>query len=118
VFHFHQLSGGEKQRVSIARAILKRAPILLCDEPTSSLDSATENEIMANLKAVGKSRTTIIIAHRLSTVQDCDLIVVMDQGRVVERGTHPELVARRGRYAELLRRQELQDAPPAEDGEE
>jgi ATP-binding cassette, subfamily B (MDR/TAP), member 7 len=101
-----KLSGGEKQRVSIARAILKGAPILLCDEPTSSLDSKTETEIMANLKHVGKDRTTVIIAHRLSTIQDCDLIVVMHQGRVVEQGTHSELVARRGRYSELLRMQE------------
>jgi ABC-type multidrug transport system fused ATPase/permease subunit len=110
-----QLSGGEKQRVSIARAILKKAPILLCDEPTSSLDSNTENEIMNNLKAVGKGRTTIIIAHRLSTIQDCDLIIVMDKGIVVEQGTHAELVALRGRYTELLKMQELQDAEADED---
>lgn len=102
-----KLSGGEKQRVSIARAILKQAPILLCDEPTSSLDNRTENEIMTNLKAVGKNRTTIIVAHRLSTIQDCDLIVVMDQGRVVEQGTHAQLVALRGKYTELLKMQDM-----------
>lgn len=93
--------------MSIARAILKQAPILLCDEPTSSLDNRTENEIMTNLKAVGKNRTTIIVAHRLSTIQDCDLIVVMDQGRVVEQGTHAQLVALRGKYTELLKMQDM-----------
>lgn len=100
--------------MSIARAILKQAPILLCDEPTSSLDSRTENEIMTNLKAVGKNRTTIIVAHRLSTIQDCDLIVVMDQGRVVEQGSHAQLVALRGKYTELLK---MQDMDLAEDPE-
>ena len=99
-----KLSGGEKQRVSLARAILKRAPILLCDEPTSSLDSHTELEIMNNLKEIGgeDDTTCVIIAHRLSTVQDCDAIVVMDQGRVVEMGTHEELMQMRGRYNELV----------------
>jgi ATP-binding cassette, subfamily B (MDR/TAP), member 7 len=113
-----KLSGGEKQRVSIARAILKGAPILLCDEPTSSLDSKTETGIMANLKSVGKDRTTVIIAHRLSTIQDCDLIVVMHQGRVVEQGTHSELVARRGRYSDLLTMQESPIDDPDNDAEE
>ena len=101
-----KLSGGEKQRVAIARAILQDAPILLCDEPTSSLDSETENEIMSNLKDVGKGRTTIIIAHRLSTIQDCDEIIVMDQGEVAERGSHDDLVRKGGRYIELLKMQE------------
>lgn len=101
-----KLSGGEKQRVAIARAILKRAPVLLCDEPTSSLDSETERDIMNNLKEIGRSTTTLIIAHRLSTIQDCDEIVVLDEGRVVERGTHEELVAKGARYAELLRTQQ------------
>lgn len=101
-----KLSGGERQRVAIARAILKDAPILLCDEPTSSLDSETETDIMSNLKDLGQDRTTVIIAHRLSTIQDCDLIVVMNKGRVVEQGTHEELLARGGRYTELLRMQE------------
>jgi ATP-binding cassette, subfamily B (MDR/TAP), member 7 len=130
-----KLSGGEKQRVAIARAILKRSPIILCDEPTSSLDSETEIDIMNNLKSImirsssssstngsnnnnisssttsGSSsisteRTSIIIAHRLSTVQDCDTIIVMDQGRVVEAGTHDELVQLGGRYTELLKMQE------------
>ena len=102
-----KLSGGEKQRVAIARAILKdQAPILLCDEPTSSLDSETETNLMDNLKRVGHGRTTIIIAHRLSTIQDCDEIIVMDQGQVVEQGTHEELIRRGGRYTELLQMQE------------
>jgi ABC-type multidrug transport system fused ATPase/permease subunit len=104
-----KLSGGEKQRVSIARAILKDAPILLCDEPTSSLDSETESDIMNNLKEVGKTRTTLIIAHRLSTVQDCDEIIVMDQGHVVERGTHESLLALGGRYTELQKMQQHLD---------
>ena len=104
-----KLSGGEKQRVSIARAILKKAPILLCDEPTSSLDSHTELDIMNNLKEVGKNTTTVIIAHRLSTIQDCDEIIVLHEGRrVVERGTHDELLAAMGgRYNnELLKMQQ------------
>jgi ATP-binding cassette, subfamily B (MDR/TAP), member 7 len=101
-----KLSGGEKQRLSIARAILKKAPILLCDEPTSSLDTETETDIMENLKAVGKGRTTVIIAHRLSTIQDCDEIIVMDQGQLVERGTHEELLRGGGRYADLLKLQD------------
>ena len=101
-----KLSGGEKQRLAIARAILKQAPILLCDEPTSSLDTETETDIMENLKAVGKGRTTVIIAHRLSTIQDCDEIIVMDQGQVAEKGTHQELLHRGGRYSELLKLQD------------
>ncbi|KAL7520137.1 hypothetical protein ACHAWX_004882 [Stephanocyclus meneghinianus] len=97
-----KLSGGEKQRVSLARAILKKAPILLCDEPTSSLDSHTELEIMNNLKEVGKGTTCVIIAHRLSTIQDCDEIVVLEEGRVVESGSHEELMRLGGRYKQLL----------------
>jgi ATP-binding cassette subfamily B (MDR/TAP) protein 7 len=97
-----KLSGGEKQRVAIARAILKDAPILLCDEPTSSLDSETEMDIMTNIKQLGHDRTTVIIAHRLSTIQDCDEIIVLHEGKVVERGTHQELMDSQGRYTELL----------------
>lgn len=81
---------------------MKDAPILLCDEPTSSLDSQTEMDIMHNIKQLGQDRTTIIVAHRLSTIQDCDEIIVLDKGRVVEQGTHHELSELRGRYAELL----------------
>lgn len=97
-----KLSGGEKQRVAIARAILKDAPILLCDEPTSSLDSQTESDIMNHIKQLGRDRTTIIVAHRLSTIQDCDEIIVLHNGQVVERGTHEELSKGSGRYTELL----------------
>jgi len=104
-----KLSGGEKQRVSIARAILKNAPILLCDEPTSSLDSHTELDIMNNLKEIGKYNTTLIVAHRLSTIQDCDEIIVLKDGAVVERGTHDELVKLGGRYTDLLRMQQQQN---------
>ncbi|KAG7344705.1 ABC transporter ATP-binding protein [Nitzschia inconspicua] len=100
-----KLSGGEKQRVAIARAILKQAPILLCDEPTSSLDTRTEQEIMNNIKSLGSDRTTIIVAHRLSTIQDCDEIIVLHQGQAVERGTHQELLELNGRYARLLKMQ-------------
>lgn len=103
-----KLSGGEKQRVSIARAILKNSPILLCDEPTSSLDSATEMDIMKNIKEIGKQTTSIIIAHRLSTVQDCDEIIVLHEGSVAERGTHDSLLRLGGRYTELLRMQQQQ----------
>ncbi len=100
-----KLSGGEKQRVAIARAIMKDAPILLCDEPTSSLDSQTESDIMNNIKQLGQDRTTIIVAHRLSTVQDCDEIIVLHNGKVAERGTHDELSELGGRYTELLKMQ-------------
>lgn len=85
---------------------MKNSPILLCDEPTSSLDGETEMDIMNNIKSIGSDRSTIIIAHRLSTVQDCDQIIVMHQGRVVERGTHEELIRMNGRYTELLKMQQ------------
>ncbi|CAJ1963653.1 unnamed protein product [Cylindrotheca closterium] len=100
-----KLSGGEKQRVAIARAIMKDADIILCDEPTSSLDSMTETDIMNNIKQLGKNRTTIIIAHRLSTIQDCDEIICLHEGTVVERGTHEELLRQNGRYNDLLKMQ-------------
>ncbi len=99
-----KLSGGEKQRVAIARALLKDAPVLLCDEATSALDSATEAEILGELNALAAGRTTLVVAHRLSTVCDADLIVVLDQGRVVEQGTHDELLrlgGGTGRYATM-----------------
>ena len=84
---------------------MKDADIILCDEPTSSLDSMTEMDIMNNIKQMGKNRTTVIIAHRLSTIQDCDEIIVLSDGKVVERGTHQELVGLDGRYSELLKMQ-------------
>lgn len=97
-----KFSGGEKQRLSIARAILRDAPILLLDEPTSALDAESENQIRAALDALSAKRTTLIIAHRLSTILDADQIVVMDQGRIVDQGTHAELLEREGIYAELF----------------
>ena len=101
-----KLSGGEKQRVAIARTILKRPRILLFDEATSALDTRTEKEIQTALAQVSKDRTTLVIAHRLSTVVDADEIVVLDQGRIVERGTHATLLARRGMYATMWTRQQ------------
>lgn len=100
-----KLSGGEKQRVAIARVILKDPPILVLDEATSSLDSVAEQHILEALNEVASNRTTLAIAHRLSTVSDADAILVMDGGRIVERGTHDQLLAREGRYASLWRRQ-------------
>jgi ABC-type transport system involved in Fe-S cluster assembly fused permease/ATPase subunit len=105
-----KLSGGEKQRVAIARTILKGPPILVLDEATSALDSFTEREIQAALERVSKGRTTLIIAHRLSTVVHADEILVLDKGVIVERGTHEELLARSGVYAALWSRQREVDA--------
>ena len=101
-----KLSGGEKQRVAIARTILKEPRILLFDEATSALDSQTEKEIQASLREVSRDRTTLMIAHRLSTVIDADQIIVLDGGRIVERGRHAELLVRDGRYAEMWWRQQ------------
>jgi len=101
-----KLSGGEKQRVAIARTILKNPGIFLFDEATSSLDTHTEKEIQESLKQVSSGRTTLIIAHRLSTVVDADEIVVLEQGRIAERGNHGELLAMNGRYAAMWARQQ------------
>jgi ATP-binding cassette, subfamily B, heavy metal transporter len=100
-----KLSGGEKQRVAIARTVLKNPPILLLDEATSALDTHTEREIQSALKTVSQNRTTLVIAHRLSTVVDADEILVLDHGQIVERGRHGELVARAGVYAAMWNRQ-------------
>ena len=100
-----KLSGGEKQRVAIARTILKAPPILVLDEATSALDSFTEGEIQDALDLVAKGRTTLVIAHRLSTIVNADEIIVLDKGRIVERGAHAALLARNGIYAALWKRQ-------------
>ncbi|WP_425405570.1 ABCB family ABC transporter ATP-binding protein/permease [Hwanghaeella sp.] len=104
-----KLSGGEKQRVAIARTILKDPPIMLFDEATSALDTATERDIQTSLREVSKGRTTLIIAHRLSTVVDADEIIVLRAGEIVERGRHADLLARKGVYAEMWARQQSGD---------
>jgi ABC-type transport system involved in Fe-S cluster assembly fused permease/ATPase subunit len=100
-----KLSGGEKQRVAIARTILKGPPILVLDEATSALDSHTEKEIQDALERVSRNRTTLVIAHRLSTIVGADEIIVLDQGEIVERGTHYALLAKNGLYASMWNRQ-------------
>lgn len=110
----YALSGGQRQRVSIARAFLRDAPILILDEATSHLDSLSEQAVHRALEALMARRTTLIIAHRLSTVRDADLIVVMDQGRIVEQGHHTQLIARNGVYAHLVARQMTAGQAPAE----
>lgn len=102
------LSGGQKQRVALARALIRNPRILLLDEATSSLDSQSERVVQAALDRAAKGRTTLAIAHRLSTVQKADVICFLDRGKVVERGTHGELMVIRGRYYELARQQELE----------
>ena len=111
-----KLSGGEKQRVGIARTILKNPPILLLDEATSALDTQTERDIQDSLKAMGRGRTVITIAHRLSTVADADRIVVLEHGRIVEEGRHEDLLARGGRYAAMWQRQSAEAEDEASDG--
>jgi ATP-binding cassette subfamily B protein len=110
-----KLSGGEKQRVAIARTILKDPPILILDEATSALDTRTEQDIQAALRAVASSRTTLTIAHRLSTVVEADEIIVLDQGRVVERGGHAALVALGGVYARMwaMQAEQHEESVPA-----
>ncbi len=106
-----KLSGGEKQRVAIARTILKGPPILVLDEATSALDSHTEQEIQLELEKVSRNRTSLVIAHRLSTIMGADEIIVLDQGQIVERGTHSRLLAATGLYASMWNRQrEAQEA--------
>lgn len=105
-----KVSGGEKQRIAIARILLKNPPILIFDEATSALDSTTEQSILAALNSLALKHTTLVIAHRLSTVMDADKIVVLDQGRVVEQGTHPELIQLGGRYWQLWQHQQQEEA--------
>ena len=105
-----QLSGGQRQRLAIARAILKNAPILLLDEATSALDAENERLVQRALEGVMRSRTTIVIAHRLATVQKADRILVLDRGRIIEEGRHADLVRRNGVYARLAELQFVKEA--------
>ncbi|MFL6862335.1 MAG: ATP-binding cassette domain-containing protein, partial [Allosphingosinicella sp.] len=112
-----KLSGGEKQRVAIARTLLKNPPILIFDEATSALDSRTEAAIQETVRSVAAKRTSIVIAHRLSTIVDADQIVVLDDGRVAERGTHAQLLRRNGLYADMWARQQAEAEEEAQAAE-
>lgn len=105
-----KLSGGEKQRVAIARMLLKNPPVLVLDEATSALDSHNEAAIQEALRAASAHRTTLVIAHRLSTIVEADQIIVLDQGRIVERGTHASLLEAGGTYAAMWAMQAGEDA--------
>jgi ABC-type multidrug transport system fused ATPase/permease subunit len=104
------ISGGQRQRIAIARALITEAPVMVLDEPTSALDPHNEQMITETLRGLKRRRTIIVVSHRLSTVADCDRIYVMDAGRIVEQGTHEELIARRGHYYRMARHQMKLDA--------
>ena len=103
------LSGGQRQRIAIARALLKNAPILILDEATSSLDSESEQHIQAALKTLMEGRTTFVIAHRLSTIENADLILVLDEGKIVESGSHTELLLNNSYYSRLYKMQFMEN---------
>lgn len=103
------LSGGQKQRVSIARALIKESPILILDDAVSAVDTGTEEKILSALKSERKNKTTIIIAHRISTIKDCDYIIFLDEGKIVEEGTHQELMDLNGQYSSIAKKQQLAD---------
>jgi len=100
-----KLSGGQRQRLALARALLKDAPILILDEATSALDTESERYIQTALKKVMRHRTTLVVAHRLSTIESADVILVMDNGCIIEKGSHQELLEKKGAYAKLYRMQ-------------
>ena len=103
----NKLSGGQKQRISIARAVLKNPPIMVLDEATSALDTESEHLVQKALENMMKNRTSIVIAHRLSTIQNADTIIVMQQGQIIEKGSHEELIEKKGAYNTLINMQSL-----------
>ena len=105
------LSGGQRQRIAIARAVLRNAPVLVLDEPTAALDAASEEQVMGALDRLMHRRTTLIIAHRLATVRQADTIVVMENGKIIEQGSHQDLMAANGHYARLVQLQSFADEP-------